>query len=298
MEEIYYPQMGRNPNVMTTTSSTTSNLYHVSHPQDDVFDFSKMNTTAVTSSPSPSFSRHSSALIQSPMSGSSDTELLQQLKQGFGKMISSMERLEQRMTRLEQTSGQILKNQQEVLQVPFMSQAEVDKARQVAEQLEQDTTVAKQLQAAYNKEIELKKSMTTTTSSYATRLAECPICGVRVNQMDLEVHVDQCLELFSNDPKKELQVQETKKKMETGFFGRLFKTTTKTETTKVVSSQPPTAPQRPDSSNPPPSMYPGYGYSPYNMNMNMNQQNGQNGMPMMMPMYMYPSYPPVTQLDQ
>jgi len=285
MEEIYYAQMSRNPNLMTTSTSTTSNLYHVPHPQDELFDF-KMNSTSITSSPSPSLSRHAPAIAQNP-----DTELLQQLKTGFSKMVSTMERLEQRMARLEQSSNQILKNQQEVLQVPFMSQTEVDKARQVAEQLEQDTNVAKQLQAAYNKEIELKKSMTTT--SYATRLAECPICGVRVNQMDLEVHVDQCLEMFSNDPKKEMQVQDAKKKMETGFFGRLFKTTTKTETTKVVSSQPATAPQRPDSSNPSASLYPGYGYTPYNMN-----QNSQNGMPMMMPMYMYPSYPPMTQLEQ
>lgn len=288
--------MSRNPNnIMTTTSSTTSNLYHVSHPQDDVFDFKMNNNT--TSSPSPSISRHSTAMIQSPISMPNDAELLQQLKQGFGKMMSSMERLEQRMSRLEQTSNQILKNQQEVLQVPFMSQNDVDKARQIAEQLEQDTNVAKQLQAAYNREIELKKTMTTSTS-YSNRLAECPICGVRVNQMDLEVHVDQCLELFSDDPKKEAQIQETKKKMETGFFGRLFKTTTKTETTKVVSTQPPTAPQRPDLSNPIPSIYPGYGYQPYSNATNMNQQNGQNGMPMMMPMYMYPSYPPMTQLDQ
>jgi len=288
MEEIYYPQM-RNPNSISSTTTTTSNLYHLP-PQDDFFDFSaKMNSTSVTS---PSLSRHSVAHTQStlPSSLSNEADSLQQLKQGLGKVLSSMERLEQRISRLEQSTNQILKNQQEVLQVPFMSQTDIDRARQAAEQIEQDTNVAKQLQAAYNKEIELKKSMT-TSMSYAPRLADCPICGVKVSTMEMEVHVDQCLELFSDDPKKETQIQETKKKMETGFFGRLFKTTTKTETTKVVSTQAPTS-QRPESQ----SMYPGYGYPPY-ANMPQNTTTGQNGMPMMMPMYMYPAYPQMTQLD-
>jgi len=289
MEEIYYAQMARNPNTMTSTTSTTSNLYHLPHSQDDFFDFEKKNSTF--SATSPSLSRRSPTLTQNVPSVPNDNESLQQLKQGLGKVLSTMERLEQRITRLEQTANTILKNQQEVLQVPFMSQVDIDRARLAAEQLEQDSSVAKQLQAAYNKEVEVRKS----TSTYSARLSDCPICGVRVNQMELESHVDQCLELFSDDPKKEIQVQETKKKMETGFFGRLFKTTTKTETTKVVStSPPPTSTQRPDSNSQ--SLYPGYGYNPY-PNMNQQSGNGQN-VPVMMPMYMYPSYPhQMTQLE-
>jgi len=241
-----------------------------------------------------------------------DTDSLQQLKVGMAKMMQTMERLEQRLNRVEQTTTQILKTQQETLQVPFMSQSELDKARQVAEQMEQDTNVAKQLQAAYNKETEVRKnaSSSTTVSQYhSPSLTDCPICGVRVSQADLEVHVDNCLEMFSNDPKKEAQVRETKKKMETGFFGKFFKST-KTETTKVVSTthqtSSATAPIPSDNSHNEammsmPNIYPPFGYpytthhphSPPQVHPNSNHSNINNGgmPPMMMPMYMYPSYP-------
>jgi len=271
MEEIYYPRMN---------SASPSNNRRINQPQEDIFDFKASPSLSLTGPVSYSTSITPS-LINSP---TNDMELFNFIKQGFGKITTSMERLEQRITRMEQATSQILKNQQEVLQVPFMSQQDVDRARQVAEQLEQDSSVAKQLQAAYNKEVDVKKSTT-----YSIKLSECPICGLRVNQMDLEAHVEQCLEKFSNDPKKELQVQDTKKKVETGFFGRLFKTTTKTETTKVVSTQSPPESNNSNSNNSVQNMYPGY-YASYPPNMNMNQQNGQN-MPMMMPMYMYPNYP-------
>jgi len=65
-----------------------------------------------------------------------------------------------------------------------------------------------------------------------------------VNQVDLEVHVDACLEMFSNDPKKEAEVRDTKKKVENGFFSKLGlmkKTKTETTTTKVISTHPSSA---------------------------------------------------------
>jgi len=263
---------------------------------DDFFDFkSPLKTSISYPTPEPSMSMVPT-LGNIPSSSVNDNDALQYLKTGFVKMLSTMERMEQRISRMEQTTNQILKNQQEVLQVPFMSQNEIDKARQVAEQLEQDTSVAKQLQAAYNTEVELRKSKTPQHQSrQSINLSECPICGFRVAQMDLEAHVDQCLEMFSNDPKKEIQIQDTKKKIETGFFGRLFKTT-KTETTKTVSTQSATAPLLPEhQSNSTSSMYPGFGYPQY-MYPGMNQgqsNNQQSSMPMMMPMYMYPSYPPM-----
>jgi len=224
-------------------------------------------------------------------------DTLQQLKLGFAKIMTVLERLEQRITKVEQTTSQILKNQQEVFQVPFMSQTEIDQARNIAEQLERDNTVAKQLQAAFNKETELKKSR-------GNALHECPICGVRVNDVELEVHVDKCLEMFSNDPKKEAQLKDAKTKIESGFFSKVFglnkvnKTETTTTTTKTVSQSaiPPTFSMEHDAmGNPNQNMYGYGGYSPYqgsprmspNMSPNMNGGNA----PMMMPMYMYPSYP-------
>lgn len=250
-------------------------------------------------------------IVLSPPSSHHDVETLQQLKTGMAKMMSVMERLEQRLNKVEATTSQILKNQQETLQVPFMSQAEVDKARQVAEQLEQDTSVAKQLQAAYNKEIEMKKTRTTTSMI----VAECPICGTRVNQMDLEAHVDNCLNMLSKDPKKEKELVEAKKKIETGFFSKFLKKT-KTET-KVTTTESATAPllSRVPSEQDlmlMPNYYPHpqhFGYPGYpspqqvhsisnNANGNSNGNNGNNSNnshmppPMMMPMYMYPSYPP------
>jgi len=214
------------------------------------------------------------------------TEALEQLKAGFSKMMTMLERLEQRITKVEQSTSQILKNQQETLTVPFMSQSEVDQARKIAEQMENDTNVARQLQAAYNKEVEVKKSITSYTP---TLTSECPICGARVSQLDLEAHVDSCLDTFSDDPKKQVEVKETKKKMESGFFSKLIginKTTkTKTETTtKITSNQPSaTAPLLSDYDTHH-HIYPQF-YPPI--------QNGtnSNAPPMMMPMYMYPTYP-------
>jgi len=278
-----------------------------SHPDDVFFDVNKSASQNHSPHPQP-YHVHSgnvsnSAIVPSSMPVMSNPpydDTLQQLKVGFSKMMSILERLEQRVSKVEQTTQQILKNQQEVLQVPFMSQAEIDNARKVAEQLEQDTSVAKQLQAAYNKEIEVKKNM----NSYSMRMshpvmmaAECPICGVRVSQMDLEVHVDNCLDMLSNDPKKEVEYKNVQKKMEdnSGFFSKWLtkKTKTETTTTKVVSNQPSsaTAPLLSDydGTMPPHGMYPTFGGypAPYGQ-----PHNGMNVPPMMMPMYMYPpNYP-------
>jgi membrane-associated HD superfamily phosphohydrolase len=232
----------------------------------------------------------SQQMVQSmPRQYDSTAETIEQLKVGFSKMMSILEKLEQRISKVEQTTSQILKNQQETLQVPFMSQTEVDQARKIAEQMEHDTNVAKQLQAAYNKEVEVKKSITSYTP---TMTAECPICGVRVSQLDLESHVDGCLDTFSDDPKKQVEVKDTKKKMESGFFSKLIginkttKTKTETTTTKITSNHPSaTAPLLSDYDSTTHPVYPQF-YPPMN-------QNGSNSNlpPMMMPMYMYPSYP-------
>lgn len=232
-----------------------------------------------------------------------DIEVLQQLKLSMTKMMSMLERLEQRMCKVESTTNQILKTQQETLQVPFMSQSEIDKARTAAEQLEQDTNVAKQLQAAYNKEVEVRKSkmIATSSSSFAT---ECPICGLRVNQLELESHVDTCLAMLSNDPKKE---QETKKKIEAtnpGFFSRFLKKTKTTETTKVTTTESATAPlltnNNSNSNSSSNSMNSGemqnyyhsqQSFGNYPVIMMPPPNSNGNQVPMMMPMYMYQGYP-------
>jgi len=222
--------------------------------------------------------------VQQPSQPSLDQEVLNHLRTGMTRMMAILERLEQRISRVEQSTSQILKNQQESFQVPFMSQKEIDNARQLAEQLEQDSSVAKQLQAAYNKEVEVKKR-----SGHPMMLAECPVCGARVSQLELEGHVEQCLDMFSNDPKKQVEVKDTKQKMETGFFGKFFnKTKTETTTTtKVISRSNST--NMPEQEATPHGIYPTYGYpqfmpAPQNM-------HSINGVPMMMPMYMYPGYP-------
>jgi len=237
---------------------------------DDFYEFSK-------SSPSSLIPAVSSS------QASVDSESLNQLKLGFAKMMQTMERLEQRLNRVEQTTTQILKNQQEVLTAPFISQNELEQARKVAEQMEHDDRVAKQLQAAYNKEAEVRKTVT----SYSTMMSQCPICGARVSQMELESHVDKCLEMFSNDPKKQVEIKETKQKAEAGFFSRLYKTS-KTEKTKVISNIPPSSTPllsdqdhmmvNPSSYYPPPFAYPSY--PAYSGSPQPHQ------MPMM-PMYMY-----------
>jgi len=221
------------------------------HQQDDFFDVVKTSPMLSRTSIVTSISDNN-ALTQIPLPSvpsSYDTEALNSLKMGMAKMMSAMDRLEQRLNRVEQTTSQILKNQQEVLQVPFISQSELDTARKAAEQLEQDTAVAKQLQAAYNKEVEVRKSSssfqyhTPTPNHSMNQIGQCPICGSRMmSNGELEAHVEKCLDQFSSDPKKELAVQDTKKKMETGFFGRTFGIkSTKTTETKVISS-PATAP--------------------------------------------------------
>jgi len=226
----------------------------------------------------------SQQMVQSiPMYENNVSSEVQQLKVGLSKMMCILERLEQRISKVEQTTSQILKNQQETLTVPFMSQTDLDQARKIAEQMEHDTSVAKQLQAAYNKEIEVKKSITSYTP---TKTSDCPICGVRVSQLELEDHVDSCLDTFSDDPKKQTEIKDTKKKIEAGFFSKLIginKTTkTKTETTTKVTTNA-TAPLLSDYEGH--NMYQ-YGYPPMH-------HNGPtpNVPPMMMPMYMYPSYP-------
>jgi len=275
------------------------NQYYPSipHSNEDFFQEYKVNPMMYKSSNSTVSSIPAQSLVvqqpqQPQVQPSFDPEVLTQLTNGMSRMMSILERLEQRISRVEQSTSQILKNQQESFQVPFMSQKEIDHARLLAEQLEQDTSVAKQLQAAYNKEVEVKKR----TSVHPMMLAECPVCGARVAQNDLESHVEKCLDMFSNDPKKEIQVKETKQKMETGFFGKFFnKTKTETTTTTKVLSRSNSTVVMPEPSEMPPGLYPAYGYpqfaapqSPHNMNI--------NGVPMMMPMYMYPGgYPGMPQ---
>jgi len=276
-------------------------------PRQDDNIFNEMKSMNYNNSPSmnrmnpTSVGTMSNSLVNispSPSEAQLNAETLKLLSMGFTKMMSLLERLEQRIQRVEQTTTQILKNQQETFQVPFMSQAEIDQARQAAELLERDSSVAKQLQAAYNKETEVRKSMATVSQS----LVECPICGVRVNGFDIEAHVDQCLEMFSNDPKKESQVQDTKKKMDQGFFSRFMKTSaskkmTETTTTKVVTTS--TSSGKSEASAPllgNDSMSPNNAYYAPHMPFayppafTANGQSQQHP-PMMMPMYMYPSYP-------
>jgi len=277
-------------------------------PRQDDF-FNEMKSMNLNNSPSmnrmmpTTGGTMSNSLVNispSPSEAQLNAETLKQLSMGFNKMMTLLERLEQRIQRVEQTTAQILKNQQETFQVPFMSQAEIDQARQAAELLERDSSVAKQLQAAYNKETEVRKSMATVSQS----LVECPICGVRVNGFDIEAHVDQCLEMFSNDPKKETQVQDTKKKMDQGFFSRFMKTSaskktekTETTTTKVVTTS--TSSGKSEASAPllgNDSLSPNNAYFPPHMPFAYPPAFTANGQPqqhppMMMPMYMYPSYP-------
>lgn len=280
--------------------SQNSHQYYNSMPRsnEDFFQEYKTNQTLYQ----PSHSTVSSTPVQSlaiqqqsqpQVQPSFDPEVLTQLTNGMARMMSILERLEQRVSRVEQSTAQILKNQQESFQVPFMSQKEIDTARTLAEQLEQDTSVAKQLQAAYNKEVEVKKR----TSVHPMVLAECPMCGMRISQNELESHVEKCLDMFSNDPQKQIEVKETKQKMETGFFGKFFnKTKTETTTTTKVLSRSNSVVTVPEPSEAlAQGLYPAYGYpqfaapqSPHNMNI--------NGVPMMMPMYMYPGgYPGMPQ---
>jgi len=258
--------------------------YYSNYPQEEYLDVNKMSLNS---------SNPINAITPVQLNPSLQDDTLQQLKFGLAKMMSTMERLEQRLNRVEQTTSTILKNQQETLQVPFMSQTELDKARQVAEQLEHDTNVAKQLQAAYNKEAEVKKSTTTSISYSTPRLAECPLCLGRFGQAELEGHVNQCLELFSSDPKKEKQVAQVKEQKESGFFGKFFDFHKKTETTKVItrttsSSSSATAPLLGNQEND--GMMQNFYPSPYSYPQ-FNNASNNGGLPMMMPMYMYPSYP-------
>lgn len=270
-------------------------------PQDDFLEFKPsyphMNSQQPTSSPTTSVV---SSVVAPPSSLYPDPDALQQLKLGFAKMMETMERLEKRLNKVEQTTSQILKNQQETLQVPFMSQTDLDKARLVAEQMEQDTNVAKQLQAAYNKETEIRKNLgggqhqITQYSGYGVQSQECPLCGARVGQAEIHQHVDQCLGQFQDDPKKQAQVAETKKKVDQGFFGRMLKfntTSTKTETKVTTQHQTTAAPSdmTETSTHPPYAYPPSFGYPQVSYAHAPSQGNGMA--PMMMPMYMYPSYP-------
>lgn len=252
-------------------------------PQEDFLDYKGSQNSNIQSN---------AITAQNSSNSGYQDETLQQLKFGFAKMMATMERLEQRLARVEQTTSTILKNQQETLQVPFMSQTELDKARQAAEQLEHDTNVAKQLQASYNKEVEVRK--TTSVTHQAPRLAECPLCGGRFVQMELEGHVNQCLEMFSSDPKREKQVEQVKAQKDSGFFGKFFDfhKTSKTETTKVITrSSSATAPLLSSrEENHHEGMMQNFYPSPYGYPQFPNHTS-QGGQPMVMPMYMYPTYP-------
>eukprot|EP01114_Cavostelium_apophysatum_P023491 TRINITY_DN886_c0_g1_i1.p1 TRINITY_DN886_c0_g1~~TRINITY_DN886_c0_g1_i1.p1 ORF type:complete len:324 (+),score=75.95 TRINITY_DN886_c0_g1_i1:153-1124(+) len=290
-----------NPNQMYYNTTMTSHP-----PSNEEFfpEFTKPNMPAITASHSSdsgivASSNHHIVPVQPQQQSSFDPEALNSMRNTMTRMMSMLERLEQRINRVEQVSNQILKNQQESFQVPFMSQKEIDTARSLAEQLEQDTSVAKQLQAAYNKEVEVRKH-SGGQMMYAMA-ADCPICGARVNQTDLEMHVDQCLEMFSNDPKKQVEVKDTKQKVESGFFSRMFnktKTETTTSTKVVQRTSSTTTPSFTNEANSPASsangMYPAYPMYPPGFHP-MAMPNGQgmqmpNGMPMMMPMYMMPGY--------
>jgi len=287
-----------------TQSNNLGNYPHTVHypsmpvpSHEELFpEFIKGNNTLSGSSSSTPVVAHvqpsTSIVPQQPQQASVDMEVLNQLRNGMTRIMATMERLEHRISRVEQATSQILKNQQESFQVPFMSQKEIENAKLLAEQHEQrerDANVAKQLQAAYNKEIEVKKQ-----GGHPMMMAECPVCGSRVAQGNLEQHVEDCLDQFSNDPKKEVAIQETKEKMESGFFSKFFNKKTETTTTKVVSrttSQSTPLLQESSDGN---QMYPGYAYPPF-MNPQFGNSQNMQGMPMMMPMYMYPGYPGMQQ---
>jgi len=81
------------------------------HQQDDFFDVVKTSPMLSRTSIVTSISDNN-ALTQMPLPSvpsSYDTEALNSLKMGMAKMMSAMDRLEQRLNRVEQTTSQILK---------------------------------------------------------------------------------------------------------------------------------------------------------------------------------------------
>jgi len=174
-------------------------------------------------------------------------EMVVKFESYFDRMVTWMESIDKRLSRLEVTTNELQKNQQTLQQklnstpshapsmvpsmVPYflppqsttsvptasahealpISTYELETATKMQQTLDSDAELAKKLQAEF--ETETKKK----TETPKIVQEECPVCQKKVNSKEFNDHVNECLDKASKDDKA----------VQSGFFSRFFK---KTET--------------------------------------------------------------------
>jgi hypothetical protein len=165
-------------------------------------------------------------------------QLLNQVQNSLEKMNLFMERFDKRLTSLESTAQTILKNQKANGQddlSSFFGKNELDTLKKMQEQMESDMELAKRLQAEMEKETKQRETpkpklitstptptprpmSTVTATPSPSSMQECPICTQRVPFLELEYHVNQCLEGGIGDSGKVDPSQQEKG----SFWKRMF----------------------------------------------------------------------------
>jgi len=232
--------------------------------------------------------------------------MFNQVQTHFEKFNSFMDRIDKRLSSLESTAQSILKNQKTSNPDDlsgYIAKTELESLRKMQEQMETDFEVAKRMQADIDskfqkekQETEKKRSSTTTrkdTTPPPSSMQDCPICGSKVPFLELEFHVNQCLEGITSGDTKDLTPEKV------SFWKRVFgpgpkkddtannQVVVRTTSTPAPKTIPLAKTQQPTPT--PMPMYPGNGQDYYQMPL-VYRGGGGYPQPQMMPP-MYGGYP-------
>jgi hypothetical protein len=221
--------------------------------------------------------------------------MIEQMNSQFSKIMTFMESVDRRLTKLERSTQDILTAQSSNT-APIMDTTELIHATQQMQQLEDDMELARQLQEELNREdpkkrptystptpsrgqsvfVEKKKEepkKNPTPPSSSSSLIECPVCAKKVAEKEIDEHVNSCLD--SNPEKAE----------KSGILKWLSKKETPKPEPKKDEKKTPSIPTPTPTPTPTPPVQPYY--APYVQ----PPATGRNPAPMQMySQYGYPSY--------
>jgi len=186
--------------------------------------------------------------------------MMDQMQQQFSKIMGFFEMVDRRLTKLENSTQEILSQQNSVVTVPY-DPTEILHAAQQMQQEQADAELARRLQEEETRDIESKKVSTLTPRPITkpvekkvpekkpASMLDCPICNKKLSEYEIEEHVNTCLDKNPSQAEK------------SGLLGRFWGKKEDPKTTKKDEKKSPTP-----TPTPTPMMYSPYGVPPTSRN--------------------------------
>jgi hypothetical protein len=127
--------------------------------------------------------------------------MMDQMQQQFNKFMNFFEGVDRRLNKLEKATQEILSQQNSVVTVSY-DPTEVLQAAQQMQQEKTDEELARRLQEELNRE-EPKKTTPTprppekkteVKKSVSPTMNDCPVCGKKFSDLEIDEHVNTCLD--------------------------------------------------------------------------------------------------------